>query len=138
MLKQLNSDRFHSRLATTSGILRREVQNVRFQPIPFVASITLANGDNDNIRWDNGFIKIIGPTAGFAITGFVAPEMNVELMVYNSVAQIMTVRNEDAGSVAAARLLTLTGADVALRAGTSFATFVYDHDVSRWILKSYN
>lgn len=138
MARQQSYAQFSTRLATLAGIFRREAENVRFQPIPYVSPLMLVNGDNDDIRWDNGFVKIFGPTASFAVTGFVAPEINVELLVYNSTSEEMTIRNEDLGSVDSARILTLTGADVVLRAGTSFFSIVYDHEDERWILTAYN
>jgi hypothetical protein len=61
------------------------------------------------------------------------------LTVYNATNETMTIKNEDTGSAAANRILTLTGADVALRTDApSSATFVYDETNERWILTAVN
>jgi hypothetical protein len=51
----------------------------------------------------------------------------------------MTIKNENAGSTAANRITTLTGADLVLRAtAPSFVTLIYDTGASRWILENAN
>lgn len=97
------------------------------------AALTLANGVNSDVALPEGsFITITGPTGGFSVTGFASPVNGREITLYNSTSQNMTITN-DATSTAANRILTLTGADVALT-GTSLARFVYSAVSSRWIL----
>jgi len=55
------------------------------------------------------------------------------LVLYNTTAQIMTINNNDAGSAAANRILTMTGAAV-VTVGTGNAMFIYDGTQSLWIL----
>lgn len=99
-------------------------------------SLTLSNGANSNIALgDESFQKITGPTGVFSVTGFAGGNEGRPLFLFNSVAYAMTITNE-ATSTAANRITTLTGADVVLEAGTSFATFLYDGGGSRWILVS--
>lgn len=102
--------------------------------------ITLANGDNNNIATGAfSYIRLSGPTGAFALTGFAGGFDGKILMVHNNVAQTMTVKNANAGSTAANRIKTLTGADVVLRAtANSFANFIYDSSQSLWILMSIN
>lgn len=102
--------------------------------------ITLANGDNNNIATGAfSYIRIGGPSAAFALTGFAGGFDGKILTVQNNVAQTMTVKNANAGSTAANRIKTLTGADVVLRAtANSFASFIYDSSQSLWILTSIN
>jgi Protein of unknown function (DUF2793) len=99
------------------------------------ASITFANGANSNVViGTTQFITVTGPTGAFSISGFVAPTVASTIFVYNATTQNMTITN-DATSTAANRILTLTGADVALT-GTSMATFIYSTVSARWILQS--
>lgn len=104
------------------------------------SDVTVANGDNHNLDISTGgFIKLEGPSAAYAITGFTGGADGRILRIYNSVSQTLTIKNEDSNSTAANRILTLTGSNVALRTdGQSAAEFIYDSEQSRWILKSYN
>jgi hypothetical protein len=114
-----------------------------------VVALTLANGLNSNITTPaSQNVRIIGPSAGFSVGGVVHPAFQIgnvtgtpggaELRLYNSTSQQMTIVNEDASSTAANRITTLTGANVVLRAGKSFATLIYDDTDTRWILMSTN
>lgn len=101
--------------------------------------ITLANGANNNVNpGQQTFVKIFGPSAAFNITGFQNGADGRVLYLYNSTSQPMTISNSNAGSSASNQILTLTGADVTLRTGQSFATFIYDGGQSLWILTSTN
>jgi hypothetical protein len=108
-------------------------------PIYSKSNTTLANGANNNVVTGTGtFIPIIGPSGAFSISGFAGGTDGRIIHVFNTVAVAMTIANEGAGSSAANRITTLTGADVTLRAGTSFASFIYNGGASRWILMSTN
>lgn len=97
--------------------------------------LTLANGANSDITLPVAtFVSITGPTGSFSISGFASPTSGRMLILYNSTAQNMTITN-DATSTAANRILTLTGADVALT-GTSIVTLIYSSVSSRWIMVS--
>jgi len=102
--------------------------------------VTLANGDNNNVAISkHTFVRVIGPTLAYAVTGFANGFDGRHLRVFFSVAQTATIKNENVGSTAANRVTTLTGADVPLRVtAVSFADFVYDGASSRWILTSTN
>ncbi len=111
------------------------------------AALTLSNGLNSDIVFTNNRNRIAGPSAGFSVGGFVVPEIgsgnNVKgdglfLKLYNSTAQQMTLVNEDMSSAAENRIRTLTGADIVLRSGPSFATLSYDGNGQRWIVESTN
>lgn len=96
-------------------------------------ALSLSNGANSDITLPAGrFITITGPTGAFSINGFASPVNGRDIVLYNSVAQNMTITN-DATSTAANRILTLTGADVALT-GVCVAKFTYSAVSSRWIL----
>jgi len=97
----------------------------------------LANGVNSDVAITSGGtsygkLRVTGPTGAFSISGFAAPSSdNYRLTVFNAVSQTMTLTN-DATSTAANRILTMTGADVALT-GPSMIEFVYDSTSARWI-----
>lgn len=104
-------------------------------------NLTLANGDNDNVSIGairSSLVSIFGPSASFAITGFVAPASNADLLfVFNTTSETMTIKNEAGTSLGPNRINTLTGGDVTLQAGAeSFASFFYDTNTSRWIMTS--
>jgi hypothetical protein len=96
-------------------------------------ALSLVNGANTDIVLPVGrFITITGPSGAFSVNGFASPVDGREIVLYNSVAQDMTISN-DATSAAANRILTLTGSDVALT-GVCVAKFTYSAVSSRWIL----
>ncbi len=104
--------------------------------------VGLSNGLNSNINYFSSLSRVSGPTAAFSVGGF-APNTQVpsdgsRLSLYNPANFAMTIVNEDVSSTAANRIKTLTGANVVLRAGPSFATFSYDGSDARWILESTN
>jgi hypothetical protein len=107
--------------------------------------LTLSNGANNNIPASGGsfaFItsrqyRIIGPTGAFSITGFTGGVAGREIQVFNTTAQQMTITNL-ATSSAGNQIQTLTGGNVVLRTGTSYASFVYDIVLAKWILTSTN
>lgn len=128
---------FHSWGMGTNGVLQTSMFDV-----------TLANGANGQVTVTTpaSFIRIIGPTAPFSIGGFIFGSWGVgnlaagdgtELHLYNSTAFAMTIVNNVGGTIDA-RFLTLTGADVTLRAGTSAAIFKYSAADQRWILLATN
>jgi hypothetical protein len=98
---------------------------------------TLANGANSNVAITSsgtyyGKLRITGPTGAFSISGFAAPVSdNYRLCVFYPGSQTMTLTNE-ATSTAANRILTMTGADVALT-GPCMIEFTYDTTSARWI-----
>lgn len=103
-----------------------------------INNVVLANGLNNDINIGGaGMAEISGPSASFSISGFLGGVDGRILYVYNAVAQQMTIVNA-ASSTAANQILTLTGANVVLRVGTSFASFVYDGVALKWILMSTN
>jgi len=103
--------------------------------------MTLVNGANNDIipDWSNhsGFYSIVGPTLPFNISGFAGGVHGQEMFIFNSTAQQMTIIDA-AGSVAANQILTLAGAPVVLRVGTSAAAFVYDSVLQKWLLRNFN
>lgn len=102
-------------------------------------TVTAANGLNSNIAMpSNESVRLDGPSAAFSLGGFTAGVDGQPLYIYNTTAQAMTIVNEDASSTAANRIKTLTGANVTLRTGTSYASFEYDGTDARWVLRGTN
>lgn len=107
--------------------------------------VTLANGANHDISlriagsphiaWTSAFARITGPTGAFSVGGFVCYGQldGMQLTVFNTTAQAMTLVNEDASSTAEYRIKTLTGADIVLAARTTVARFIYDNTYKRLI-----
>jgi hypothetical protein len=95
-------------------------------------------GTNDDVENKTGFLRITSTVTNtavsFSISGFAAKADGHVLRVYNPSMQPMVLQN-DVSSVAANRILTMTGADVTLT-GPGFATFVYSADDERWVLTS--
>jgi len=101
-----------------------------------MSHFTAVNGTNPDCDMGSGsFIKIIGPTAGFSISGIAGGYDGKIITIYNSTANNMTILN-DATSIEANRILTLTGIDLYTTAAGSM-TFQYDAEAARWILISY-
>jgi hypothetical protein len=106
--------------------------------------MVLVNGNNNDIptvavntSLAANYFKITGPTGAFNISGFTEGRPGRRIQVFNYTAQQMTIKNL-AGSIAANQIQTLTGVDVVLRTGTSFASFLYDATLQKWILTSSN
>jgi hypothetical protein len=103
-------------------------------------SVALANGLNSNIATPAfAAARVTGPTGAFSVGGLTGGVDGRIVKLYNSVAQTMTIVNEDASSTAGNRIKTLTGANIVLRAtANSHVTFRYDASDARWIVESIN
>jgi len=100
--------------------------------------ITLVNGNNNNITiGDATFLRIAGLTGVFDINGIAGGVAGRMIVLFNTTAQNMTISNEDAGSEAGNRILTMTGGDLT-STGTGNCTLVYDATASRWIVISWS
>lgn len=98
------------------------------------ANLALATGNNDNIAIGaRSFIRITGPAGAFAVRGIASGFDGKRLVLYNTTTQNMTINHEDAGSTAANRIRTMTGAAVAT-VGEGAAELIYDATLSRWLL----
>lgn len=99
-------------------------------------AMALAAGANNNVDTTTSsgtYYEITGPAAAFSVTGFTGGTNGRLMIVVNTTAQDMTLANESAGSVAANRIQTQTGADVVL-AGNASGIFIYSTSASRWKL----
>lgn len=94
-------------------------------------SLTLVNGANNNILPADSMLSYIGgPTAGFNITGIGGGSGGRVLVIYNTTVQVMTIRDQNAGSTANNRIITMTGADLV----ATIALLVYSDRDNRWLV----
>lgn len=97
-------------------------------------SLALAAGANQNLAIAGASLcRITGPTGAFSLGGFAAGLDGQRLTVFNTTAFAMTISNQAAGSLAANRITTMTGADVVLSARTTTASFIYDATAASWL-----
>lgn len=92
--------------------------------------ITLANGDNNNVALQGGeLVRIIGPTAAFAITGIASGITGRIIVIHNTTGQNMTFRHQSGSSEETNRIALASAADETIT-GISTVWFIYEN--SRW------
>lgn len=96
----------------------------------------LINGDNNNVNLGSGsHIKIkTGPSAGFALTGISAGLNGWYRVLINGTGQVMTLKHENASSIASNRISSPTGADLVCNR----AIIIYDIDANRHTVIAYS
>ena len=100
------------------------------------ATLTIADGINNDVDLTTqkfSYYRITGPTADFTITGFDGGSDGRILTLVNSTTFIITIANENVGSVAANQIVTGSGADITVPVNT-IANFIYDADITMWRL----
>jgi hypothetical protein len=103
--------------------------------LPGAAISTLVNGDNHNVVLPNkAWSRCTGPTSVWAITGIAAGANGEVRYVFNASLQELTIKHENAGSTAANRILTPTGADVVVGTAATAVMLYYDGTGQRWIM----
>jgi cytoskeletal protein CcmA (bactofilin family) len=118
--------------ATTAGTTARCVVTV--------ADVTVANGGNNDVNiGTNSYVRLIGPTGAYYITGFTGDNVSGKVIwVSGATAFACGISNEGTASTAANRILTSTGAGlVGVAAGGWTGTFVYDATSARWRVLSW-
>jgi hypothetical protein len=94
-----------------------------------VATITLVNGNNNNVALPNAtIVHISGPTAPFAITGLAGGEAGRVVILVNNTGSPMTIRHQSTASSAANRIITPMEGDLTARA----VFLAYDGAAQRW------
>lgn len=104
-------------------------------------NLTVVPGANENVNIGNSeFVRFTSGTgAAFSVGGFTGGIDGRVLYLLNTTGQQLTINNNDAGSSPGNKILTLSGANVVMRAlGSSFATFIYDANFGTWLLVSTN
>ncbi len=106
---------------------------------PSSVQIPVVNGLNNNVNIANeAFVVLSGPTAAFSIGSFTGGTNARVLHVWNPTSNQMTINHLDAGGTAGNKIWTNTGGNVVLRAGSSFATFIWSFAFNEWVLASTN
>ena len=95
-------------------------------------------GSASKIRIAAGNGTTTGPNAAFSIGGLKNGNDGQLLYIYNESGFQMKLKNESTSSQTTNRITTLTGTDVVLRNGKSYAVLQYDGYDNRWILVSTN
>jgi hypothetical protein len=118
-----------TRIRSNESLLDNEVRL-------FKADLTLANGANANVELPSvaRYLRLTGPSGAFSISGFQGGYEGKRLILYNDSGQTVTFTN-NATSTAANRLLTMTGADIAVPS-PGLAQFIYSVDELRWLMEN--
>jgi hypothetical protein len=100
------------------------------------ANIALVNARNDNVATPaTALFRITGPTGAYQISGLSGGVDGRRITLINTVAQTLTLNNEDTNSTGQNRITTLTGSNLALAATRiSTASLIYDATTTRWIV----
>lgn len=99
---------------------------------------SVRSGANHDVNaGTTAMLRITGPKAPFSISGFSGGTDGRVLQIYNASGQQMTLVHA-AGSSAGNQINTLSGQNLVLRAGSSFATLIYDATAAEWVVASVN
>ena len=103
-------------------------------------SITLANGNNNNINVGGySFIRITGPTNNFTITGIAGGQNGKMLVIFNNSGRQMTINhNDNTNSAGSNIILTRNGNAYTTPTGSNYdvVTLMYSAANSAWIITS--
>lgn len=128
----------HNTVNAISGVVGTPGANVSIlpeSPGPG-ATLTLVNGDNNNIVIGaNRYLRVVGPTGAFAITGFVWTGGTDwgPLVIYNGTGQVMTIKHGSGSSSAGNRIFTATSANIT---SSWICQFIYDITASGFLMQS--
>jgi hypothetical protein len=101
------------------------------------SSYTAVNGANNDISVAaTSFIRLIGPTAAFSITGIAGGVDGKLLTIDNSTSQTMTISSENTSSSAGDRVWTLSNTGDIVIYGKGMVDLIYSAADSRWIVIS--
>lgn len=97
-------------------------------------AVTCANGANANLAIPtySQYVRIVGPTAAFNISGLTGGRGGQRLFLQNTTTQNMTLNHEDAGSTAGTRFRMSDAANKATT-GEGWAELLYDDVLDRWL-----
>ena len=87
--------------------------------------------DQNDYDLGDGVVHLLSSDASRAITGFAAPPVGRMAILLNTGTQDITLPHQNAGSLAANRLITSTGGTLTLAANNSLAIW-YSLDDFRW------
>lgn len=97
------------------------------------STITLAGSSNNIAIGNFTFIRIIGPTANYDITGFAGGVDGKMLIIANNTGFSVSFKDANAGSLSSNQLLLNNNTDVTL-AKNGGAIFIYSAALSKWFM----
>lgn len=97
------------------------------------AAITVSQNDYSPTGFATAAVVILSSTGAVNITGFGSVANGREIYVYNNGVNNITLKHQDAGSVAANRIIGRAAADVVLAAATG-ALLWYSPSITRWLV----
>lgn len=100
-------------------------------------SVACTNGANANLALPAAtYVRTTGPTGAYTISGFVAGSDGQHLELRNGVGFTMTLQDQNAGSTAANRIFTTSGADLVVPT-FGFVSLIYDATLALWVVRSH-
>ena len=106
---------------------------------PRKAITSLANGNNAAVPiGTNAFIEVSGPSGSFTINGMSNGRDGKEITILNQTGFQMTIANESGTDPTAENRIRTLGAAADLIFTNAACTFIYNANVSRWILIAHN
>lgn len=102
-------------------------------------TLTLSNGRNDNIAiGDASFVRIVGPTSPFSITGIADGTNGKRVRIANMTGQDWTIMDSSTYSTLGNRIETNTGSDIIVSGPVPVLDMIYDSVTNQWLLGTLN
>lgn len=103
-------------------------------------TLTLSNGRNDNVAiGDASFVRIVGPTAPFSISGLANGTNGKRLRIANMTGQNWTIMDSSSFSTLGNRIETNTNADIIVKGPVPILDMIFDATGSgQWLLGTLN
>lgn len=102
-------------------------------------TLTLSNGRNDNIAIGNSsFVRIVGPTAPFSITGIANGTNGKRVRIANITGQDWTILDSSSYSTLGNRIETNTNSNILVRGPVPILDMIYDSVTNQWLLGTLN
>lgn len=101
-------------------------------------TLTSASPNNNVPVGDCAFLRIIGPTAPFTITGLAAGVDGQRLRIANITGQDMTIADSSSSSTLGNRIETNTNSDIIVKGPVPILDMTYDGATSQWLLGTLN
>ncbi|HYM21126.1 MAG TPA: hypothetical protein VEW28_09005 [Candidatus Kapabacteria bacterium] len=100
---------------------------------------TIITGTNNNVpAGDVSYLRLVGPTGPFTITGFTAGVDGQHLRIIDMTGQDMTIANLSTSSSVGNRIETDVGSDVIVKGTFPILDLTYDGSLGEWMLGTLN
>jgi hypothetical protein len=102
-------------------------------------NVTIANGTNNDVPvGDCAYLRLIGPTTAFTITGLAAGVDGQRLRVIDVTGYDMTIANGSTLSAYGNRIETDVGSDIIVKGTAPVLDMTYDSTLHEWMLGTLN